>query len=153
MSYLHDRGVKGFVALNVLVFDSELPQLEDRARKLAEAGVDAVIVQVGASGLTQREYVLAGGVLVFGGQLEDRARKQAEAGVDAVIVQLGACVLRKDVCISRGVLVFDSELPQLETLTMICVSLHAGLGCGGAASSRSPLPAGARQHADVHHQR
>ncbi len=48
MSYLHDRGVKGFVALNVLVFDSELPQLEDRARKLAEAGVDAVIVQVGA---------------------------------------------------------------------------------------------------------
>ncbi|GFR48190.1 hypothetical protein Agub_g10043 [Astrephomene gubernaculifera] len=45
MSYLHARGVKGFVALNVLVFDEELPALESRVRSMAEAGVDAVIVQ------------------------------------------------------------------------------------------------------------
>lgn len=48
MSYLHDRGVKGFVAMNVLVFDDELPLVEERVRQMAEAGVDAVIVQVGA---------------------------------------------------------------------------------------------------------
>lgn len=47
MSYLHDRGVKGFVAMNVLVFDDELPLVEERVRQMAEAGVDAVIVQVG----------------------------------------------------------------------------------------------------------
>jgi collagenase-like PrtC family protease len=49
MSYLRTRGVKGYVALNVLVFDEELGALEARARQIARAGVDAVIVQVRAS--------------------------------------------------------------------------------------------------------
>ena len=46
MGYLRERGVKGFVAMNILVFDEELADVEDRARAMAEAGVDAVIVQV-----------------------------------------------------------------------------------------------------------
>lgn len=45
MSYLHDRGVKGYVAMNVLVFDEELPRAEARIHQMAAAGVDAVIVQ------------------------------------------------------------------------------------------------------------
>ena len=45
MGYLRERGVKGFVAMNVLVFDDELRDVEARARAMAEAGVDAVIVQ------------------------------------------------------------------------------------------------------------
>ncbi|KAG2432764.1 hypothetical protein HYH02_012897 [Chlamydomonas schloesseri] len=45
MSYLHARGVKGFIALNVLVFDEELGAVEQRVRAMAAAGVDAVIVQ------------------------------------------------------------------------------------------------------------
>lgn len=45
MEYLHGRGVKGFVTLNVLVYDSELADVEARVRQMAEAGVDAVIVQ------------------------------------------------------------------------------------------------------------
>jgi hypothetical protein len=40
------QGVKGFVTVNVLVFDEELPRLEERVRQMATAGVDAVIVQV-----------------------------------------------------------------------------------------------------------
>jgi collagenase-like PrtC family protease len=40
------QGVKGFVTLNVLVFDEELPLVEERIRQMAQAGVDAVIVQV-----------------------------------------------------------------------------------------------------------
>lgn len=55
MSYLRARGVKGYVALNVLIFDEELPALEARARQIAAAGVDAVIVQdVGAVALLRR---------------------------------------------------------------------------------------------------
>lgn len=46
MAYLHDRRVKGFVTLNVLLFDDELPRVEERVRQMAAAGVDAVIVQV-----------------------------------------------------------------------------------------------------------
>lgn len=47
MAFLRARGVKGYVALNVLVFDEELERLEERVRQIAAAGVDAVIVQVG----------------------------------------------------------------------------------------------------------
>ncbi len=46
MSYLRERGVQGFVVLNVLCFDEELQRLEERVRQVAQAGVDAVIVQV-----------------------------------------------------------------------------------------------------------
>jgi U32 family peptidase len=45
MRYLHDHNVRGFVALNVLIFSDELPRAADVVRACAEAGVDAVIVQ------------------------------------------------------------------------------------------------------------
>jgi putative protease len=45
MVYLHERGVRGYVALNTLVFDEELAAAEAAVRACAEAGVDAVIVQ------------------------------------------------------------------------------------------------------------
>ena len=45
MKTLHARGVKGFVALNTLIFDDELSAVADRVRVMSDAGVDAVIVQ------------------------------------------------------------------------------------------------------------
>ncbi len=45
MRRLHQAGVKGYVTLNTLVFDAELPALEASVRACADAGVDAVIVQ------------------------------------------------------------------------------------------------------------
>ena len=45
MAYLHERGVKGFVATNVLIFDEELEAVEAHLRHIAACGVDAVIVQ------------------------------------------------------------------------------------------------------------
>lgn len=45
MQMLHAHGVKGFVTLNTLVFDHELPAMEETIRACASAGVDAVIVQ------------------------------------------------------------------------------------------------------------
>src|SRR6185369_3755363 len=42
---LHEHGVRGYVTLNTLVFDDELPALERAVRACAAAGVDAVIVQ------------------------------------------------------------------------------------------------------------
>lgn len=45
MAFLHAHGVRGYVTLNTLVFDSELPALEAAIRECAKAGVDAVIVQ------------------------------------------------------------------------------------------------------------
>jgi putative protease len=45
MSFLHERGVLGYVTLNTLVFPSELPAIEEHIVRLTDAGVDAVLVQ------------------------------------------------------------------------------------------------------------
>ncbi len=57
MAVLHRSGVKGYVALNTLVFDSELPALMETLQACAEAGVDALIVQdLGVMRLAQRAF-------------------------------------------------------------------------------------------------
>jgi putative protease len=45
MAWLHQRGVRGYVTLNTLVFPEELEEAERYIRAMTAAGVDAVIVQ------------------------------------------------------------------------------------------------------------
>ncbi|MEO1093904.1 MAG: DUF3656 domain-containing protein [Cyanobacteria bacterium J06638_28] len=45
MTFLHRRGVKGYVTLNTLVFTQELSQAEYYLRTVIAAGVDAAIIQ------------------------------------------------------------------------------------------------------------
>lgn len=45
MAFLHQHGVKGFVAMNTLIFTGELESAERQLRFIAEAGVDALIIQ------------------------------------------------------------------------------------------------------------
>ena len=45
MGRLHERGVRGFAALNILVFDEELDEVERYVELLARNDVDAVLVQ------------------------------------------------------------------------------------------------------------
>ncbi len=45
MTFLHKHGVKGFVAMNTLIFTGELEAAERQLRLIAEAGVDALIIQ------------------------------------------------------------------------------------------------------------
>jgi putative protease len=45
MTFLHQRGVKGYVTLNTLVFADELLEAEQYLRAIITAGVDAIIVQ------------------------------------------------------------------------------------------------------------
>src|SRR3954464_68534 len=45
MAFLHRRNVRGFVALNVLIFSDELDEVVKVVEAVASAGVDAVIVQ------------------------------------------------------------------------------------------------------------
>lgn len=45
MTFLHQHGVKGYVAFNTLVFTSELEDAAAQLKLLEDAGVDAVIVQ------------------------------------------------------------------------------------------------------------
>jgi putative protease len=45
MRFLHQHGVKGYCAFNVLIFTSELADAAAQLRELEQAGVDAVIIQ------------------------------------------------------------------------------------------------------------
>ena len=45
MRFLHGRNVRGFVALNTLIFPDELPAVAEFVKAIAAAGADAVIVQ------------------------------------------------------------------------------------------------------------
>ncbi len=45
MDFLRHRGLKGYVALNTVVFSGELARLEETVRRVAAAGADAVMVQ------------------------------------------------------------------------------------------------------------
>ena len=45
MKFLHERGVKGYLTFNILVFPSELVEAEKQLKTIIAAGVDAVIVQ------------------------------------------------------------------------------------------------------------
>lgn len=45
MAYLHERGVRGYVTFNTLVFSNELEDAESFLRAIISSGVDAAIVQ------------------------------------------------------------------------------------------------------------
>lgn len=45
MAYLHERGVRGYVTFNTLVFSDELEDAESFLRSIISSGVDAAIVQ------------------------------------------------------------------------------------------------------------
>jgi putative protease len=46
MAHLHERGLEGYMCMNVLVFDAELEAAEALVGAAAAAGVDALIIQV-----------------------------------------------------------------------------------------------------------
>src|SRR5437016_14026219 len=55
MTYLHERGVRGYVAFNTLIFSDELTEAARFVGGIAEAGADAVIVQdLGLAALIHR---------------------------------------------------------------------------------------------------
>lgn len=90
MTYLHHRGVKGYLVINVLVFDSELQTVAHRAQQAAAAGVDALIVQdVGAVELIRKA---APGLAIHGStqmsitSAEGSAFAVDRLGIDRVVV-------------------------------------------------------------------
>lgn len=55
VALLHQRGVRGYVTLNTLVFHGELRRIADAIERIAAAGVDAILVQdIGVARLAKR---------------------------------------------------------------------------------------------------
>jgi putative protease len=54
VAWIHRAGVRAYVTLNTLVFEPELPIVEELLRRVAAAGTDAIIVQDPAVALLAR---------------------------------------------------------------------------------------------------
>ncbi len=89
VAFCHARGVRVHVALNTLVYDTELPGLADAVRAVAEAGADAVIADDLAVAALVRE--IAPGLALHGStqmsiHTPAGARQLAEMGFARVIL-------------------------------------------------------------------
>ncbi|HEX2972825.1 MAG TPA: U32 family peptidase, partial [Tepidisphaeraceae bacterium] len=64
MSYLHEHNVRGYLALNTLIFSDELHEAAELVKQCAAAGVDAIIVQ--DLGLTRLIHRMAPTLAIHG---------------------------------------------------------------------------------------
>lgn len=89
MQLLHEHGVRGYLTVNILVFDEELAELEQQIRHAAHCGVDALIVQdIGAIRLA---HACAPGLPLHGSTQMSITDAQGVAfarslGIDRVVV-------------------------------------------------------------------
>lgn len=117
IAYLHTNGVKGYVTLNTLVFDDELPRLEAAVRACADAGVDAVIVQ---------DLGVAALVHAIAPSLPLHASTQMTC-TDAASVELARSVGATRVILARELSLEDIAAIRSETDMELEVFVHGAL--------------------------
>ncbi|MGO8996928.1 MAG: DUF3656 domain-containing U32 family peptidase [Polyangiaceae bacterium] len=117
MRYLHEHGAKGYVTLNTLVFDDELPKVEAAVRLCAEAAVDAVIVQ---------DLGVAKLVRAIAPSLPIHASTQMTC-TDAASVELARSLGASRVILARELSLDDIEAIRAETDAELEVFVHGAL--------------------------
>ena len=117
MAELHAHGVKGYVTLNILVFDEELLRLEETLRGIAQAGADAIIVQdLGVLRLAQ----------AVAPQLPIHASTQMTC-TDAASVQLAHSLGARRVVVARELSLQDIAAIRQQTDVELEVFVHGAL--------------------------
>jgi putative protease len=117
MRALHEHGVRGYVTLNTLVFDDELPALERAVRACAEAGADAVIVQ--DLGVVQLVRAVAPGLPIH-------ASTQMTC-TDGASVELARSLGASRVILARELSLADIAAIRRETDAELEVFVHGAL--------------------------
>jgi len=117
MGWLHERGARGYVTLNTLIFDHELGAVEATLRACAEAGVDAIICQ--DLGLLRLAAAVAPSLPVH-------ASTQMTC-TDAGSVRLAASLGAKRVILARELSLADIGAIRAETDIELEVFVHGAL--------------------------
>lgn len=117
LAFVHASGVKGYVALNTLVFDPELSSVEAVVRACAAADVDAVIVQ--DLGVIRMVRAVAPGLPVH-------ASTQMTC-TDAASVQLAAALGASRVILARELSLEDIAAIRRQTSIELEVFVHGAL--------------------------
>jgi putative protease len=86
VAWIHRAGVRAYVTLNTLVFEPELPVVEELIRRVAAAGVDAIIVQDPAVAMIARAIC---------SQLEVHASTQMTASSPLAVDRLKSLALTR----------------------------------------------------------
>lgn len=113
MEYLHRYGVRGFVAMNTLIFPSELEAAERQLRAIAAAGVDALIIQ--DLGLAKLTRLVAPGVEVHASTQMTITSPEGLAFVESLVP------------LERAVLARELSVREIEAFQRAGVSEHAPL--------------------------
>ncbi len=117
LQYLHGHGAKGYVTLNTLVFDDELPRMEAAIRLCAEAAVDAVIVQ---------DLGVAKLVRAIAPSLPVHASTQMTC-TDAASVELARSLGARRVILARELSIEEIAAIRAETDAELEVFVHGAL--------------------------
>lgn len=126
MEYLHRHGLRGLVTMNTLIFTSELKTAEAQLRKLAEAGVDAIIIQ--DLGLAQLAHAICPEVEIHASTQMTVTSPEGLAFVES-LVPLGRVVLARELAITE-IERFRASAPhtaQLDLKTPLEVFVHGAL--------------------------
>ena len=117
LDYLHERGVRGYLTLNTLVFDEELARAEALVRTAASAGADALIVQ--DIGLLELARAVAPALPVHG--------STQMSVTDAAGVELAAQLGCRRVVLGRELSIEDISTIARHSRTEIEVFVHGAL--------------------------
>ncbi|MDE0834864.1 MAG: U32 family peptidase [Akkermansiaceae bacterium] len=125
MIYLHKHGVKGFIAMNTLIFTDELEAAEQQLRTIASAGVDALIIQ--DIGLAKMAREIAPGVELHASTQMTITSPQGLAFLETIF-PMERAVLARELSISE-IERFNSSLitDHLALSTPLEVFVHGAL--------------------------
>ncbi|WP_199320105.1 U32 family peptidase [Leptolyngbya sp. FACHB-261] len=104
MAELHRAAMQGFVTLNTLIFDRELPRMAPLIARIAEAGVDAVIVQ--DLGVVQLIREIAPDLPIH-------------ASTQMTITSAESALFAQDLGVSRVVLARELSLKEIEQIAQV----------------------------------
>ena len=148
MRYLRQSGVRGYVAMNVLLFDDELAEAEARTRALAAAGVDAIIVQdIGAVKLMRSS---APGLPLHGST--QMSVTSAEGAQFAAALGVRRIVAGRELSVADLAAVRRRSAPELEAFChgALCVSFSgqcfSSEAWGGRSANRGQCAHAVRPH-------
>lgn len=119
MAYLHRHGLKGLVTMNTLIFTAELESAAKQLITLAEAGVDAVIVQ--DLGLAKLAAELTPDLALHASTQMTITSPEALACVES-LVPLKRAILARELSIAD-----IARFPATETSTPLEVFVHGAL--------------------------
>ncbi|MDR2172162.1 MAG: U32 family peptidase [Planctomycetaceae bacterium] len=138
MQLLHNRSMNGYVTLNTLVHDDELPEIESLLREIVTSGVDAIIVQ---------DFGLAALANQFCPHLPIHASTQmsltsAQSINLAASLGLKRIILPRELSLQQIRSIRNSTRLELETFIhgSLCISFsgqcYASLSLGGRSANR-----------------